>query len=229
MAQRSKARHRSTDHGVPTQLPNRRRLRSSLYQYCVVGLPRLARYPLFCGMVVVYLDEYRLQHQIKINRGSRAMSIEIVRATGAPVHRVGGLLATLCFVMTFSLALAPPAMARPVGHFDAFGNWVWEGSDSYTAIAFSDSDWSWGSSWGAATREQAEAIALSECRKRAHDCKAQAWVVNGCLAWATSDGDRIWGTGWADFFDIAEARALGNCRRAGGKNCVIRAHPCSDD
>jgi hypothetical protein len=144
------------------------------------------------------------------------------------LRRLGALALMLCLYAALNVVTATPSFASPVCMPDDVYYWKCVGADTYTAIAFSETDWSWGASWNAATREQAEAMALAECRKRARDCKSQAWAVNACVAWATSDGDGIWGTGWNIFVDTAEARALGNCRRAGGKHCVIRAHPCAD-
>ena len=150
-------------------------------------------------------------------------------AARVSLHRLRALALMLCLAATLGVVPATPALASPVCVPDDLYQWKCVGADTYTAIAFSEKDWSWGSSWHASSREQAEAIALTQCRKYSRDCKSQAWAVNACLAWATSDGDAIWGTAWNDFVDIAEARALGNCRRAGGKHCVIRAHPCADD
>jgi Domain of unknown function (DUF4189) len=147
----------------------------------------------------------------------------------AALRRTGYFVVMLCIATMFSGVTAAPALATPVCGWDYAGIWVCVGTDTFTALAFSESDWSWGASWGALSRAQAEASALAQCRKYARDCKAQVWAVNGCAAWAVSDGDGHWGIGWNGFVDIAEARALGDCRRAGGRNCVVRAHPCADD
>jgi uncharacterized protein DUF4189 len=154
---------------------------------------------------------------------------DIVRTSWAGLLKVRGLGVMLLFAATFSSAPMSSALASPVCGWDAWDNWRCVGPDSYTALAFSDSDWSWGASWGARTREQAEAIALAQCQKRARDCHVQVWGVNNCIAWAASDGDGAWGTAFNLYVDLAEASALGNCRRAGGKKCVVRAHPCADD
>jgi hypothetical protein len=155
----------------------------------------------------------------------------IALATRESLRRLSGWILMLCAAATLGVVPATSVLASPVCGPDPQGIYmtVCVGADTYTALAFSETDWSWGSSVHAATREQAQAMALSECRKHARDCKSQIWAVNACVAWATSAEDGIWGTDWNIFVDIAEARALGNCRRAGGKHCLLRAHPCADD
>jgi hypothetical protein len=156
---------------------------------------------------------------------------KIAVTAGRTLHRLRALMVMLCFAAAFNVVPSAPALASPECGPDPQGlyEWVCVGADTFTALAFSEKDWGWGAAVHAATQQQAEAIALNACRKHSGDCKSQIWAVNACVAWATSAEDGIWGTDWNIYVDIAEARALGNCRRAGGKHCVIRAHPCADD
>ena len=102
----------------------------------------------------------------------------------------------------------------------------------FTAIAVADSNLAWGDSWGAATRQQAEQLALAQCAKLAADCKIVEWARYECLALAeTKPGDQnwAWGADWGDDAPSAEAKALARCRSEGGTTCGVVVHPCSQD
>ena len=158
-----------------------------------------------------------------------------------------GCAAALSLVTAFS-AIPAPASAEHFSNFYEAGNYcVWDASGMgmyrcsdvdtrpatqvthFAAIAVSDSTLSWGSSWGYGSKAAAQKAALAQCRRQAHDCKAQVWGQFNCVALATSNGDRAWGTSYASFPGTAKANALAVCRNSGGKSCVVVAHPCSED
>jgi hypothetical protein len=153
----------------------------------------------------------------------------IVGAALSGLRLARNIAAVLCVGAVLTGVPATPALASKVCGFDYAQNWTCTGSDSFTALAVSDSTWNWGASWRANSRAQAENIALAQCRARASDCHVQLWGANVCLAWATSDSDRIWGADYDLYVDTAMAKALNQCKRAGGKHCVVHAHPCADD
>jgi hypothetical protein len=99
----------------------------------------------------------------------------------------------------------------------------------FAAIAVSDATLSWGSSWGAASREQAEQMALASCGQRASDCKAVDWARYRCIALAVSLKDHVWGVDDGDYPETAAKKALAQCRAGGGGQCVVITHPCSED
>jgi hypothetical protein len=101
--------------------------------------------------------------------------------------------------------------------------------DRYLALATSAGG-SWGAvnSGGAATREEAESIALSSCQQHARDCHAAAWSKNRCLAAARGSASAL---GWSGAkIDIEDARreALSYCNKHDGSNrCKIVWSACA--
>src|SRR5450432_154180 len=90
----------------------------------------------------------------------------------------------------------------------------------FTAIAVSDSTLKWGASSGYSSRYEAERWALAKCREFASDCKVQMWGERRCIALATSKRDLTWGVDAGLYPETAQAKALAQCRAAGGKACV---------
>jgi Domain of unknown function (DUF4189) len=99
----------------------------------------------------------------------------------------------------------------------------------FTAIAVSASTLAWGTSWRANTRAQAEQMALAQCRRYAADCRAVDWAQYMCLALAVSDRETAWGVDAGNYPETASSKAVAECRSAGGSNCVVKTHPCSQD
>jgi len=99
----------------------------------------------------------------------------------------------------------------------------------FTAIAISESTLSWGTSWGASSRGEAEQIALTKCRQYASDCKVVDWAQYECLALAVSKKDGAWGVDAGNYPETASAKAMAQCRSGGGTSCVVQTHPCSQD
>jgi hypothetical protein len=98
----------------------------------------------------------------------------------------------------------------------------------FAAIAVSNSTTSWGDSWAQPTRASAVSAALNACRQHATDCKVQAWGEFRCLALAEGS-DRSWGVDIGAYPETASAKALKQCRDAGGVQCRVVTHPCSED
>jgi hypothetical protein len=154
----------------------------------------------------------------------------------------GGLCAGLALAAALSATPAAAQMDTPSNYYipgracvwDSSGIGIWMCSGPapsapvrYTAIALSNSTMATGTSWGYSSRAGAEQRALSECSKRARDCKVVDWAWNQCLALATAN-DGSWGVDSALYVDIAQARALGQCNKV-AKGCVVKLHPCSGD
>lgn len=72
----------------------------------------------------------------------------------------------------------------------------------------------------------AERRALSECGR---NCRVVLRFQTGCGAYAAdqSSGSSVYGWGTASSRDAAQNRAREECRRAGGRNCVLRAWACN--
>jgi hypothetical protein len=99
----------------------------------------------------------------------------------------------------------------------------------FAAVAVSGTTLNSGSSWGFGSLAEAQNRAMIECGKRAGDCKIAGWAQDGCVALAISPVDKAWASDWSPYYDIAEARALGECRRNNGQACAVATHPCSGD
>jgi hypothetical protein len=102
--------------------------------------------------------------------------------------------------------------------------------DVWGAIAVSPS-LSWGSSWNAKTREDAEREALKHCRATAGDspCTIKVTVADVCVSLVVSTKERVatigGPTGASNFADSA---ATLRCQRAGGHACRVVSSFCAD-
>ena len=117
---------------------------------------------------------------------------KIAATAGRTLRRLRVLMVMLCFATTLNVVPAAPTLASPVCGSDPRGlyQWVCIGADTYTALAFSEKDWSWGSSVHAATQQQAEAIALTECRKHALDLIRARMTERAAFQWGRRRFDR---------------------------------------
>jgi predicted secreted Zn-dependent protease len=97
------------------------------------------------------------------------------------------------------------------------------GNDNhFQAIAFSPSSGAFGFSFNQSTQAEAEALAISYCKKS--DCKSVIWSRDTCASLAVGDRN-AYGTAWQKERKAAETQALANCRKF-GKNCKIRTTTC---
>jgi len=96
--------------------------------------------------------------------------------------------------------------------------------DYYGAIAYSASTGGYGTSFGNATRKEAEAEALEGCSKHGEGCQVAVWVENGCAALAADD-QAGWGE-WADDLETAKSKALAACNRESNK-CNLVVSDCT--
>jgi len=101
--------------------------------------------------------------------------------------------------------------------------------DKWTSIALSEKTMTFGYSWQADSRAQADQLALSACRRHASDCKVVMWGQNECLALAISAREGAWGSAWDRNGANARAAATAECRKQAGTRCVVRADPCAHD
>ena len=93
------------------------------------------------------------------------------------------------------------------------------------AIAYSRPDQKSGVSLEWNTESDAKKDALNKCSRVGTACQLWATYENSCGAVA-SDGVKVtWGS--AFLLRGAEQRALEECRKAGGRNCVIKVGACS--
>ena len=105
------------------------------------------------------------------------------------------------------------------------------GQPKYGAIAYDQTNCSWGTSWNALSKAAADTRALSECTAGGGTTKCQVLVDVGpdqCGAIAKSD--KCDGFGWAARSDTgaAQQEALRQCRSANpGVTCTIEATVCS--
>jgi hypothetical protein len=96
---------------------------------------------------------------------------------------------------------------------------------SWGAIAYSPKDKARGWSEGFADLSQAQQKALDTCSVRGAACKLWVWYNNGCGALA-ADGEIVT-FGTAEVRANADQRALLECKKAGGKKCVVEVSQCS--
>ena len=101
--------------------------------------------------------------------------------------------------------------------------------DKWTSIALSEKTMTFGYSWQADSRAQADRLALAACGRHASDCKVVEWGQNECLALAISLRERAWGSAWDRNGANARAAATAECRKVNGTRCVVRADPCAHD
>ena len=93
------------------------------------------------------------------------------------------------------------------------------------AIAYSAKDKGAGWSFGWNDLNKAKNEAMNRCSKQGAACQLWVWFDNSCGAVAADGAIVTWGT--ANAKTDADQRALLECRKAGGKNCVIAAAACS--
>lgn len=92
--------------------------------------------------------------------------------------------------------------------------------DYFGAIAFSPKTRAHGWAYDYASRSEAQARAMSECRRHAGDCVDAVWFRNACGALAV--GSKAFGAGWGSNRNLAERSALQSCRRFSDDCSVIR-------
>jgi len=93
------------------------------------------------------------------------------------------------------------------------------------AIAYSTKDKGAGWSFGWNDLDKAKNEAMNRCSKQGSACQLWVWFDNSCGAVAADGAIVTWGT--ANAKADADQRALLECRKAGGKNCVVQASACS--
>ena len=98
------------------------------------------------------------------------------------------------------------------------------GPGNYGAIAYSPSNGALGWGYDYPSREDAEKIALTNCRKYAADCVVPVWFRNACGAVAT--GPSGYGSGWGVSRELAEQYALESCRKH-SQGCAVQRWVCS--
>jgi len=100
----------------------------------------------------------------------------------------------------------------------------------WAAIAISPSSLTAGGAHGRGSDSEASEIALQNCRRNgAKDCKVLTGGANQCVALAISYSDKSWGYDSGRNRVTAASNALAQCRKFGGKNCVLIVSPCGDD
>jgi hypothetical protein len=98
---------------------------------------------------------------------------------------------------------------------------------AYGAIAYSENDGAFGFSYGHASQDRAQGIAMDECGKNGGgSCRIATWYYNSCGALAKSSNGP-WGVGQKDAVRQAQAEAVAYCVRYGGKNCKVVRTTCS--
>ncbi|SOE08316.1 uncharacterized protein DUF4189 [Hoeflea halophila] len=97
-------------------------------------------------------------------------------------------------------------------------------ADNFGAIAFSKSTGAYGYSYDHQSRQNAEAVAMNECRSRSRGCKVAIWFKNACGSVAI--GPNGWGSAWAGSRGNAERAALSNCSKH-TRNCKVLAWTCT--
>lgn len=99
------------------------------------------------------------------------------------------------------------------------------GQKSYGAIAYSKKDKGWGFSFNWDSEPRAEKEAVKNCSAHGKACESIVWYYNGCGA-VVADGDVV--TYGRDNAKVrAEQIAMSECKKAGGKNCVLQTSQCS--
>lgn len=93
------------------------------------------------------------------------------------------------------------------------------------AIAYSQSQESWGWFNSGRSRKQAEREALKECAVNADDCQIVVWVYKQCAALAIGDNSD-WGTGWSRNKKRAVSKALKDCAKH-TTNCTWQQSICT--
>lgn len=100
---------------------------------------------------------------------------------------------------------------------------------SFGAIAFSTATGAIGFGQDNATREEAESVALQNCRAvstQPDDCKTVMWFQNACAAIAVGD-DGGYGWAWHANRDIAAQNSIAQCQRYSKGGCRVMRRACS--
>jgi uncharacterized protein DUF4189 len=93
--------------------------------------------------------------------------------------------------------------------------------DFWGAIAYSFSTRAVGFSYNHPTQQDAINAAVEECDE--DDCKALVWFKNSCGAFANATGDdKGYGVGIDEDEDVAQEKALANCRKFGTRCKIFR-------
>ncbi len=93
------------------------------------------------------------------------------------------------------------------------------------AIAYSKPDQKSGVSLEWNTESDAKKDALAKCSRVGSACQLWATYENSCGAVATDGAKVTWGSAFLP--RDADQGALEECRKAGGRNCVIKVRACS--
>src|SRR5262245_16890372 len=91
---------------------------------------------------------------------------------------------------------------------------------TWGALAFSENGTAYSYARNYASKEQAEAGALSECAKYASDCKIYDTFENRCTSLAGSPNG-VYGWAWGGEKQPREARAVSQCTSQGGTECRL--------
>jgi len=86
-----------------------------------------------------------------------------------------------------------------------------------------DKDAGYGWATGYATKEEAFAAALAECKKAGNaNCQSKVWFAK-CGAYASNKD--YYGIGWGASKDAAESKAMGDC---GHSDCKVHVSACDE-
>lgn len=96
---------------------------------------------------------------------------------------------------------------------------------SYGAIAYGPRSRAWGTAYKWRSRHRAESTALKNCGKS--DCRTLVWFEHQCGAVALDHRTGDYGWDHNANKHAAEARALRNCARQGGRHCRTLVSVCS--
>lgn len=103
-----------------------------------------------------------------------------------------------------------------------------QAADRYGAIAYSVASGAIGVAADNASQDEAESVALANCRAeagQADDCKNVMWVRNACAVLAIGD-DGGWGTHWGQDKATAERNGLGTCAQY-SRTCKVVRRVCT--
>ncbi|MCX6552079.1 MAG: DUF4189 domain-containing protein [Acidobacteria bacterium] len=96
---------------------------------------------------------------------------------------------------------------------------------SYGAIAYSAKDKGAGWSYGWDYQDRAEKEAIKNCSARGTACKLIMWYYNSCAAVAADGNTVAWGRDSTKM--KAQANAMAECAKAGGRKCGVEVAQCS--
>jgi hypothetical protein len=99
------------------------------------------------------------------------------------------------------------------------------GAKPWGAIAYSRRDKGAGWSHGWNSEAKAKKVAMDNCSQRGSGCEVWAVFAGECGALAVDGKIVTWGTAFAK--QNADRRAVAECAKAGGRNCVLEVSHCS--